>query len=128
MRIVLIYLFSHSFLCKFGDVAEVGNWSIVLESVSIKISFFSKGVTCAVLKQDEKLLPSRLSFTIYVIGVKSTLIQSRTSDVGIGSKSHDLFGVDLMILRTSSSHMVWKETNLFLFSNFVYKILAESVG
>ena len=34
---------------------------------------------------------------------------------GIGSKSHDLFGVDLMILRTSSSDMVWKEINLFLY-------------
>ena len=41
-------------------------------------------------------------------------MQSRTIDVGIGSKSHDLFGVDFMILRTSSSDMVWKETNLFL--------------
>ena len=41
-------------------------------------------------------------------------MQSRTNDVGIGSKSHDLFGVDFMILRTSSSDMVPKETNLFL--------------
>ena len=47
-----------------------------------------------------------------MIGVKSTLIQSRTNDVG--SRSHDLFGVDLVILRTSSSDMVRKETNLFL--------------
>ena len=38
-------------------------------------------------------------------------MQSRTNDVGIGSKSHDLFGVDFMILRTSSD-MVRKETNL----------------
>ena len=42
------------------------------------------------------------------------LIQSKTKDVGIGSKSHDSFGVDLMILRISSSDMVQKETNLFL--------------
>ena len=28
-------------------------------------------------------------------------------------QNHDLFGVDLMILRTSSSDMVRKETNLF---------------
>ena len=41
-------------------------------------------------------------------------MQSRTNNVGIGSKSHDLFGVDFMILRTSSSDMVRKETNLFL--------------
>ena len=49
-----------------------------------------------------------------MLGVKSTLIQSRTSDVETGSKSHDLFGVDLMILRTSATDMVLKETNLFL--------------
>ena len=35
-------------------------------------------------------------------------------DVGIGSKSHDLFGADLMILRISSPDMVLKATNLFL--------------
>ena len=60
-----------------------------------------------------KLPSCKEKFTIFVIGVKSTLIQSRTSDAGIGSKSHDLFGVDLMFLRASSSDMVWKETNLF---------------
>ena len=41
-------------------------------------------------------------------------MQSKTNDVAMGSKSHDLFGVDFMILRTSSSDMVRKETNLFL--------------
>ena len=46
--------------------------------------------------------------------VKSTLIQSRTNEVGIGSTLHDLFGVGLKILRTSFSDMVRKETNLFL--------------
>ena len=55
MSNVLIYLPSHSFLFKFGDVAEVGYWSIILESVSVKTSFFSKSVTCGVLKQDGKL-------------------------------------------------------------------------
>ena len=39
---VLIYLLSHSFLYQFGDVAEVGYWSIILESVSVKSSFFKK--------------------------------------------------------------------------------------
>ena len=51
---------------------------------------------------------------MFVIGVKSTLMQSSTNDVGIGSKTHDLFGVDFMTLRTSSSDMVQKEQNLFL--------------
>ena len=55
MSNVLIYLPSHSFLYKFGDVAEVGYWSIILESVSIKTSFLSKDVTCEVLQQGEKL-------------------------------------------------------------------------
>ena len=55
MSNVLFYLPSHSFLYEFGDVAEVGYWLIILESVSVKTSFFNKGVTCAVLKQDGKL-------------------------------------------------------------------------
>ena len=40
MSNVLIYWFGHNFLCKFGDVAEVLNWSIVLQSVSIKTRIF----------------------------------------------------------------------------------------
>ena len=40
MSNVLIYLPSHSFLYEFGDVAEVGYWSIILENVSIKAIFF----------------------------------------------------------------------------------------
>ena len=40
---VLIYLLSHSFLYKFGDVAEVGYWSIILKSVSVKTSLFKQG-------------------------------------------------------------------------------------
>ena len=36
---VLIYLPSHNFLYKFGDVVEVGYWSIILESVSVKTGF-----------------------------------------------------------------------------------------
>ena len=36
----LIYLLSHSFLYNLGDVAEVGYWSIILESVFVKTSFF----------------------------------------------------------------------------------------
>ena len=32
----------------------------------------------------------------------------------LGLELHDLFGVDLIIIRTSSSDMVRKETNLFL--------------
>ena len=71
-------------------------------------------MTSVVLKQDGKLPSCKEQFTIFVIGVKSTLIQSRTNDDGIRSKSLDLFGVDLMILRTLSSDIVWKETNLFL--------------
>ena len=39
-------------------------------------------------------------------------MQSRTNDVGMGSKSHDLFGVDFMILRTSSSDMEKKRNKL----------------
>ena len=55
MSNVLIYLSSHSFLYKFRDLADVGHWSIILESASIKTSFFNKGMTCAVLNQDGKL-------------------------------------------------------------------------
>ena len=55
MSNVLIYLLSHRSLYMFVDVDEVGYWSIVLESVSVKIRVFTKGVTCAVLKQDGKL-------------------------------------------------------------------------
>ena len=51
---------------------------------------------------------------IFVIGVKSTLIQLRTKDAGIGLKSGDLLGVDLMILRILSSGIVQKATKLFL--------------
>ena len=36
MSNVLTYLPSHSFLHEFGDVAEVGDWSIILESISVK--------------------------------------------------------------------------------------------
>ena len=43
MSNVLIYLPSHSFLYEFGDVAEVGYWSIILKSVSVKTSFFQQG-------------------------------------------------------------------------------------
>ena len=57
MSNVLIHLSSHSFLYKFGDLAEVGYWSIILESVSVKTSFCNKGVTYVVLKQDGKLPP-----------------------------------------------------------------------
>ena len=38
---MLIYLPSHSY--KFGDVAEVGYRLIILESVSVKTSFFQQG-------------------------------------------------------------------------------------
>ena len=74
---------------------------------------FSKGVTCAVLKQEGKLPSYKEYFTILVIGFKSTP-QSRTKGVGIGSKSHDLFGVDFMILKISFSDMVRKKTHLLL--------------
>ena len=57
MSKVLIYLSSHSFLYKFGDVAEVGYWLIILETDQL---FFNKGVACAVLKQDGKLPSSRV--------------------------------------------------------------------
>ena len=43
MSNVLIYLLSHSFLDKFGDIAEVQYWSIILESVSIKTSLLKQG-------------------------------------------------------------------------------------
>ena len=43
MANVLIYLPSHSFLYEFGDVVEVGYWSIILENVSVKTSFFQQG-------------------------------------------------------------------------------------
>ena len=52
---LLIHLLRHSFLYKFGDVAEIGYQSIILERVSVKTSVFSKGVTCAVLNQVGKL-------------------------------------------------------------------------
>ena len=80
---MLIYLLSHNFLYKFGDVDEVGSLSITLGSVSVKTSIFSKGVTCAVLKQDGKLPSWMEQLTIFVIGIKNTLIQLRTKDVGI---------------------------------------------
>ena len=114
VRNMLIYLVSHSFLYEFGDVAEVGHWSIILENILVKTSFFQQGCSMCSLKTGWELPSCREWFTIFVIGVKSTLMQSRTNDVGMGSRSHDLFGVDFMILRTSSSDMVRKETNLFL--------------
>ena len=40
MSNVLIYLLSHSFLYKFGDVAEVGHWSIILDSVSVNLAVY----------------------------------------------------------------------------------------
>ena len=43
MSNVLIYLPNHSPLYEFTDVAEVGNWLIILKSVSVKTSFFQQG-------------------------------------------------------------------------------------
>ena len=43
MSNVLIPLLSPSFLYKFGDVTEVGYWSIILEGVSIKTNIFQQG-------------------------------------------------------------------------------------
>ena len=51
---------------------------------------------------------------MFIIGVKSMPIQLQTNVFGMGSKSHDLFGVDWMILRISSADIIWKEINLFL--------------
>ena len=44
MSNVLIYLPSHSFLFDFGDVAEVGHWSIVFMSADIMSSLCGVGV------------------------------------------------------------------------------------
>ena len=55
MSNVLIYLPSHSFLSKFGDVSEVGYWSIILASVSVKTSFFQEGCDMCSLEKDGKL-------------------------------------------------------------------------
>ena len=54
------------------------------------------------LKQDGKLLSCREKFTMFVIQVMGTLIKSQTKKVGMGSKSQDLYGVVLMILRILS--------------------------
>ena len=46
---------------------------------------------------------------ILVIGVIRMSVHSLTSEVGIGSKSHDLVGEDFRILRMSSSDTGSKE-------------------
>ena len=52
---------------------------------------------------------------ILVIGVIRMFAQSLTSEVGIGSRSHDLVGDDFRILRMSSSDTGSKEDRALLF-------------
>ena len=51
-----IYLLSHSFLNKFGDIAEVGYWSIILESNSFKTSFLHRCDMCGIEEEWETAL------------------------------------------------------------------------
>ena len=52
---------------------------------------------------------------ILVIGVIRMSAQSLTSEVGIGSRSHDLVGDDFRILKMSSSDTCSKEDRALLF-------------
>ena len=52
---------------------------------------------------------------ILVIGVIRMSAQSLTSEVGIGSRSHDLVGDDFRILKMSSSDTGSKEDRTLLF-------------
>ena len=49
---------------------------------------------------------------MFVMGVRSMLIQSQTNEVGIGSKLHELFGVNAF--KNVSSDMIHRETNSYL--------------
>ena len=60
-----IYLLSHSFLYKFGDVAEVRYWSIILENVSIKTSPFKKG--CDICSLDEKVPSCSSQYLLWAV-------------------------------------------------------------
>ena len=59
MSNVLIYLLSHSFLCKFRDVAEVGYCSIILENISIKTSLFKQGCDMCSLETGWETAPCK---------------------------------------------------------------------
>ena len=71
-------------------------------------------MTYAILKQLGKLPSVIEEFTILVMGVMRISAHSLTSDVGIGSRSHDLDGEDFRILSSSSSDTGVKEDRVFL--------------
>ena len=75
----------------------------------VETRLLEKGVTCAILKELGKLPSLSDYFMILVIGVIRMSVHSLTSEVGIGSKSHDLVGEDFRILRMSSSDTGSKE-------------------
>ena len=63
---------------------------------------------------------------ILIIGVISMSVHSLTSEVGIESKSHDLVGEDIRILRMSSSDTSSKEDKaLLLMLGLVIEIGAD---
>ena len=69
-------------------------------------------MTCAVLRQCGNCPPEGVVQN-FCNRVKRMLIQSQTKEVGIGSKSHDLFGVDFDDLENFFLSQK-KESNLFL--------------
>ena len=52
---MLINLLGHDFFNKFRDIAEVRYWSIVLQRISVKISFLEQGCDMCSLESGQKL-------------------------------------------------------------------------
>ena len=79
---------------------QVGNFSFLLLK---GMFFFRSGDTWAILNEAGKIPWERDIFTIAVIGVIKTSMQDFSKGVGIGSRSHDLFGESMMSRRISFS-------------------------
>ena len=68
---------------------------------------------CSLEAGQENLYSCMEPLTMFIIGIKNMLTQLWTKEVLMGSKLLDLFGVDLMIMRISSSDIIQKESNVF---------------
>ena len=95
--------FGYNLFSNFGNEAKIRDWSVIFSSSFEREDFFNSGETCAVLKDGGEFPLESDMFTTEVIRVTSMSIHDFSSGVGIGSRSHDLFGAVIISRQISSS-------------------------